>query len=339
MQSEDEGDGRKKTTTTTKQVLCFRGENINGIAPTEASRTCDPERLLRGYYHSLAARWFAVAATPLLHATRASLPDLARLVGRRWGRSETGAPNGSGNGDGRDGRDRDTDGTEEVLTGAPLLQPHHPQQPQHSQTAVRSGSGSNGLSNGLSNGNGRHSDKAVLATEAGGEGGGGEEEEDDSVAAVFTAHEALELPLEEAFTRPSGGGGVGGGGAAVVSSSHSDDDDNSDRQQQLHQQQQQFFNLSAHFVWVGDRSRQVDGAHVECVACLVRCHTARVNKQANTTRHNASAAVSRDTHYIPLPHRKTPTSMHSPLCALLLPRPRSPPPPPAHHQHCNHNRP
>eukprot|EP00448_Togula_jolla_P036074 CAMPEP_0170638208 /NCGR_PEP_ID=MMETSP0224-20130122/38886_1 /TAXON_ID=285029 /ORGANISM="Togula jolla, Strain CCCM 725" /LENGTH=436 /DNA_ID=CAMNT_0010968267 /DNA_START=72 /DNA_END=1382 /DNA_ORIENTATION=+ len=46
----------------------------------------------------------------------------------------------------------------------------------------------------------------------------------------FTAHEAMQLDLEEALTRPAGG---------------------------------QYYNLSAHLVWIGDRTRQLEGAHVE----------------------------------------------------------------------------
>merc|ERR1711972_545808 len=46
----------------------------------------------------------------------------------------------------------------------------------------------------------------------------------------FTAHEAMQLDLEEALTRPVG---------------------------------HDYYNLSAHFLWIGDRTRQLDNAHVE----------------------------------------------------------------------------
>jgi 3-deoxy-7-phosphoheptulonate synthase len=46
----------------------------------------------------------------------------------------------------------------------------------------------------------------------------------------FTAHEAMQLDLEEALTRKVG---------------------------------DKHYNLSAHLVWIGDRTRQIDGAHVE----------------------------------------------------------------------------
>merc|ERR1711972_721250 len=46
----------------------------------------------------------------------------------------------------------------------------------------------------------------------------------------FTAHEAMQLDLEEALTRKAG---------------------------------EKYYNLSAHLVWIGDRTRQLTGAHVE----------------------------------------------------------------------------
>merc|ERR1711913_183950 len=46
----------------------------------------------------------------------------------------------------------------------------------------------------------------------------------------FTAHEAMQLDLEEALTRSVG---------------------------------DKYYNLSAHFLWIGDRTRQLDNAHVE----------------------------------------------------------------------------
>mmetsp|Transcript_128587 Transcript_128587/g.357968 ORF Transcript_128587/g.357968 Transcript_128587/m.357968 type:complete len:432 (-) Transcript_128587:149-1444(-) len=46
----------------------------------------------------------------------------------------------------------------------------------------------------------------------------------------FTAHEAMQLDLEEALTRRVG---------------------------------EKYYNLSAHLVWIGDRTRQINGAHVE----------------------------------------------------------------------------
>lgn len=47
---------------------------------------------------------------------------------------------------------------------------------------------------------------------------------------LYTAHEGMQLDLEECFTRPAAGG---------------------------------FYNLSAHLLWIGDRTRQLTGGHVE----------------------------------------------------------------------------
>merc|ERR1711879_449382 len=49
-------------------------------------------------------------------------------------------------------------------------------------------------------------------------------------AEFFTAHEAMQLDMGEALTRPVG---------------------------------DKFYNLSAHLLWIGDRTRQLDNAHVE----------------------------------------------------------------------------
>ena len=54
----------------------------------------------------------------------------------------------------------------------------------------------------------------------------------------FTSHEALHLPFESALTR--------------VDSTSGDPKSNP-----------QFYDTSAHFLWIGDRTRQPDGAHVE----------------------------------------------------------------------------
>eukprot|EP00401_Gymnodinium_catenatum_P039885 CAMPEP_0117527814 /NCGR_PEP_ID=MMETSP0784-20121206/36994_1 /TAXON_ID=39447 /ORGANISM="" /LENGTH=432 /DNA_ID=CAMNT_0005324083 /DNA_START=107 /DNA_END=1405 /DNA_ORIENTATION=+ len=52
----------------------------------------------------------------------------------------------------------------------------------------------------------------------------------DAPTTFFTAHEAMQLDLEAALTRKVGN---------------------------------KYYNLSAHFVWIGDRTRQIPGAHVE----------------------------------------------------------------------------
>ena len=66
---------------------------------------------------------------------------------------------------------------------------------------------------------------------------------------TFTSHEAMQLDLEECFTREVAGKG--------------------------------FYNLSAHMVWIGDRTRQLNGGHVEYfrgiknpIGCKVGHHAA-----------------------------------------------------------------
>ena len=60
----------------------------------------------------------------------------------------------------------------------------------------------------------------------------------------FTSHEALVLPFEEAMTRREEESG-------------------------------RYFNLGAHMLWVGDRTRALDGAHVEYLRGIAddACHT------------------------------------------------------------------
>lgn len=55
----------------------------------------------------------------------------------------------------------------------------------------------------------------------------------------FTSHEGLMLEYEEALTRSEGGVGAAG------------------------PPQQQHYNLSTHMLWLGDRTRALDGAHIE----------------------------------------------------------------------------
>lgn len=61
-----------------------------------------------------------------------------------------------------------------------------------------------------------------------------------STVDLFTSHEALLLDYEQSLTRPS----------KVLKSDHSAENT-------------AYYDTSAHFIWVGDRTRQVDGAHIE----------------------------------------------------------------------------
>jgi len=134
------------------EIMSFKGENINGFAPTE--RKWDPERMLQGYWHSAATLNFM----------------------RGFLQSSTG-------------------GTVASDINMDLLK----------------------ASTEFGDLNEKAQDIAARFSE-------------QAAAPVFTAHEAMQLDLEEALTRPV-----------------------ADR----------FYNLSAHLVWIGDRTRQIDGAHVE----------------------------------------------------------------------------
>jgi len=133
------------------EIMSFKGENINGFAPTD--RKWDPDRLLQGYWHS--------AAT--LNFMRGFLQ--------------------CGNG------------------------------------AVTSAINIDTLKASAEFGDLKEKAQDISAKFSG-----------QAAPPVFTAHEAMQLDLEEALTRPVAN---------------------------------KFYNLSAHLVWIGDRTRQIDGAHVE----------------------------------------------------------------------------
>ncbi|UZJ55227.1 hypothetical protein CBS101457_004547 [Exobasidium rhododendri] len=68
----------------------------------------------------------------------------------------------------------------------------------------------------------------------------------------FTSHEALMLEFEEALTK-----------AVIEKEAEEKKDANGEAEQQEARKKERFYDLSAHFLWLGDRTRQVDGAHVE----------------------------------------------------------------------------
>ncbi|KAI1353369.1 phospho-2-dehydro-3-deoxyheptonate aldolase-like protein [Xylaria sp. FL0043] len=70
---------------------------------------------------------------------------------------------------------------------------------------------------------------------------------------LFTSHEGLLLEYEETLTRlmdvPPAPPSTSAAAAAAAEGNQS--------------QQKQYYDTSAHFLWIGDRTRQIDGAHVE----------------------------------------------------------------------------
>lgn len=87
-----------------------------------------------------------------------------------------------------------------------------------------------------------------------------------STVDLFTSHEGLVLEYEQPLTRPyssaaiHGAARTGGGGphrlssAALPNSREGGHGDSSSVD---------YYDTSAHFLWIGDRTRQIDGAHVE----------------------------------------------------------------------------
>lgn len=88
----------------------------------------------------------------------------------------------------------------------------------------------------------------------------------------YTSHEGLSLEYEEALTR--GVPGCGGAGFSSLarparpegstSRANSKVRNAAPRSEGTNQAAgEKFYNLSSHFIWIGDRTRQLDGAHVE----------------------------------------------------------------------------
>ena len=81
---------------------------------------------------------------------------------------------------------------------------------------------------------------------------------------LFVCHEALHLDYEEAMTRQIGTQETPVPATVAASSSFSSSSSSSSSTTAAPpQQKQSFMNLGAHFIWIGDRTRQLDHAHVE----------------------------------------------------------------------------
>ncbi|KAK7745549.1 Aromatic/aminoadipate aminotransferase 1 [Cytospora paraplurivora] len=74
---------------------------------------------------------------------------------------------------------------------------------------------------------------------------------------LFTSHEGLVLEYEEPLTRAFSSASIHGGRRqrrpSASAGTAQDEED----------QKQQYFDTSAHFLWIGDRTRQIEGGHVE----------------------------------------------------------------------------
>ena len=95
----------------------------------------------------------------------------------------------------------------------------------------------------------------------------------------YTSHEGLSLEYEEALTRAVQPLSAGNGFSSLARPARPSGASSSSRanstvrgssqlreeklEKQKQQPQQKYYNLSSHFIWIGDRTRQLDGAHVE----------------------------------------------------------------------------
>lgn len=83
----------------------------------------------------------------------------------------------------------------------------------------------------------------------------GNNDSSTSTVDLFTSHEGLILEYEQPLTRPFSSAAIYGGAKQPRRSSTT-----------LNGEQENdvdYYNTSAHFLWIGDRTRQIDGAHVE----------------------------------------------------------------------------
>ncbi|KAJ2778307.1 hypothetical protein H4R18_004670 [Coemansia javaensis] len=80
---------------------------------------------------------------------------------------------------------------------------------------------------------------------------------------LFTSHEALLLDYEQALTRPVPKAQWQKAAAAAGPGGHRAYEPATPPRKQLAPELCDWYNLSAHFVWIGDRTRQLNGAHIE----------------------------------------------------------------------------
>ncbi|RDX55349.1 DAHP synthetase [Lentinus brumalis] len=175
-----------------REVLSFRGDNVNGLDPDD--RTPDPDRMLSAYFHSTAT---------LNHVRSLLTSGFASLHHPKdWSLTHVRSPAV------REEFERITGGLSDALEFTRTI----------------------GLAR-----------DGVSYEQGGGRGALGEVD-------FYTSHEGLMLEYEEAMTREF----------AIPSSTASYTTDGTQTPpKKVH------YNTSAHFLWIGDRTRQLNGAHVE----------------------------------------------------------------------------
>lgn len=94
-------------------------------------------------------------------------------------------------------------------------------------------------------------------------GAGGNERGGMETVDIYTSHEALLLEYEEAFTRGQASSTPRSSPPTPTASRSTSRVDGSRSGETIQGDNGKYYNVSAHFVWIGDRTRQIDGAHVE----------------------------------------------------------------------------
>ncbi|KAJ1969070.1 hypothetical protein H4R35_006247 [Dimargaris xerosporica] len=177
-------------TVNGEQVMSFRGDNINGFAPTE--RTPDPQRLLGAYFHSAATLNYVRA---LVNAGMADLHDPLA-----WDLGHVRRP---------DLRREYQAILDQLLNSLQFMQ-------------------TIGAENGVVS-------SALRSVD------------------FYMSHEGLILEYEQALTRAH----------CPKLRSPSSPSSESTAPSSSSSSPTQWFNLGSHFLWIGDRTRQIGGAHVE----------------------------------------------------------------------------
>lgn len=220
------------------EIPSFRGDIINGLEATPESRKPDPSRLLDAYFNS--------AAT--LNYMRNQLGNGFADLNTASAWAVTNGPNSglykSDNGDeAREGKN--THSVPEWISQWDLSHVQQADIKTRYLDAVQSITRAVGFMNTV----GVQNDSVVKG------------------ANVYTGHEALVLQYEEGLTRLSKVGSNGSNTGATVSNASPAlrglDEKSAAKSASVGQAHGKWYDTSSHFIWMGDRTRNLDGAHVE----------------------------------------------------------------------------
>lgn len=218
----------------TVELSSFRGDIINGLEATPESRKPDPARLLDAYYNS------AATLNYMRNQLGNGFADLNTAEG--WTISEAKSTNG----------EKPREGTPGVPSSVPeWVSRWDLSHVQKSDIRTRYKMVVDSISHavGFMNTVGAQNESVVKA------------------ANVYTGHEALVLQYEEGLTRLSKVGINGASTGTTVSNSSPAlrglDEKNGNGTVNGSSTQGKWYDTSSHFIWMGDRTRNLDGAHVE----------------------------------------------------------------------------